>query len=121
MEGITATAALTGVLRATAGHVAWLALEVQDLEGIKDDKSAILVRLYADERDRLARVAQACIASGIDKKEIELQQKTANQLARAVENAIKSVAGLTAEQRKTFGQVLRLELAQLSESAVESE
>jgi hypothetical protein len=104
--------ALMGVLRATAGHVAWLATEVASLEGIDSPEAAGVVSLYGQERDRLARVAKACLDSGISKVEVEVAQEQTKFVAKAVNSALSSIGGLTNEQRKQFGEALRRELGQ---------
>jgi hypothetical protein len=110
--------ALIGMLRATAGHVAWLNIEIAELEGLDggDHQADMLVRLYGEERDRLTRIARACLDAGVDKREVEINQQTSAKLIRAVESAIRAVDGLTTEQRRQFGQVLRLELQRLQAS-----
>ena len=113
--------ALLGVLRATAGHVAWLNTEVGRLNGLADDEGATLVRLYSQERDRLTVVAKACLDAGISKIEVELNQRTTEQVAGAVNAAIKSVDGLSDKQREQFGLALRQELAQLQTQAATDE
>jgi len=50
---------------------------------------------------------------------VKLQQDAANTFASAIDNAIKAVGGLSAEQRKSFGQALRMELAMLAEPATD--
>jgi hypothetical protein len=105
--------ALMGVLRATAGHVAWLNAEVGNLDGIDTPEARSLVDLYGQERDRLARVAKACLDSGISKLEVELAREQTELVAKAVNNALGSIGGLNSEQRKQFGKALRRELQQL--------
>ncbi len=109
--------ALVGMLRATAGHVAWLNAEIAELGDLSDHESNMLVRLYGEERDRLTRIAKACLDAGVEEREVELSQRYAEQISKAVENAITTVNGLTTDQRRQFGQVLRMELAAIQESA----
>jgi len=112
--------ALRGLLRASAGHVAYLSATVQGLTDVASPTSQALLRAYDNERDRLAKVASTCLASGISQRDVKLQQDTANTFAAAIDNAIKAVGGFTTEQRKSFGVALRLELAMLAEPAPES-
>lgn len=111
--------ALVGILRATAGHVAWLNVEIAELDGLngRDHEADMLVRLYGEERDRLTRIAKACLDAGVDKREVDISQQQTTQLAKAIEAAIRAVDGLTTEQRRQFGQVLRLELQALQTTA----
>ena len=111
---ITPAAALMGVLRATAGHVAWLASEVGDLGSIEGPDAANLTRLYAEERERLTRVASACLSAGIRKADVEMAEAQTEALAKAINAAMSHVGGLTSKQKQQFGQALRHELASLS-------
>lgn len=111
---ITPAAALMGVLRATAGHVAWLATEVGSLGSLDGPDAANLTKLYAEERDRLTRVGAACLAAGIGKAEVELAEAQTEAVAKAINAAMSHVGGLSSRQKKQFGQALRRELAGLS-------
>ncbi len=112
--------ALVGMLRATAGHVAWLNAEIAELDNLGNgDDPDRLFRLYGEERDRLTRIAKVCLDAGVDEIEVEVSQKMATQLAKAVESALNAVEDLTPVQRRQFGQVLRLELQHAQTSAVD--
>jgi hypothetical protein len=111
--------ALQGALAASAGHTTWLATEVANLDGLGSLEARTLVSLYGEERDRLTRVAKACIDAGMTKREVELQKQATKSICRAIESALKAVEGLTSEQRRAFGQCLRLELQQLQAAADE--
>lgn len=112
----TPAAALMGVLRATAGHVAWLATEVANLASLNGPDAANLTKLYAEERDRLTRVGSACLSAGIGKAEVEMAEAQTEALAKAINAAMSHVGGLTSKQKQQFGQALRQELAGLSAS-----
>jgi hypothetical protein len=107
-------------LRASAAHTAWLAAEVAALDGVATENRA-LVTLYGEERDRLARVAKACIDSGMTEREVEFAQSATTTLAKAIESAFAGVEGITPAHRKRFGQLLRLALQQLQQSAPKPE
>jgi hypothetical protein len=113
---VSPAAALMGVLRATAGHVAWLATEVSNLGSLEGPDAAHLTKLYAEERDRLTRVASACLSAGIGKAEVEMAEAQTEALAKAINAAMSHVGGLTSKQKHQFGQALRQELANLSAS-----
>jgi hypothetical protein len=113
--------ALRSALAASAGHTAWLSTEVANLDGLGSVEARALVTLYGEERDRLTRVAKACVDAGMTKRDIELQQQTTEALVRAIESAFSAVEGITSEQRRIFGQCLRLELQQLEAAADEPE
>jgi hypothetical protein len=100
--------ALAEVLGLTAGAVAWLAWRVAEDE--KPD--ADVVRLYGEERDRLARVSKAALDVGLDERRVAL----AEGQGRAVAMLLQQVLGdleLTREQRALAPEVVRRRLAEL--------
>lgn len=106
---VTGPSALMGLLQATAGHVEYLresiaAMDAGDLTSEHD--GAVLTRLYADERDRLARVAEACVRAGVSEAMVRLAESQAMLLQRALQVAMEEV-GLTKEQRAALGPALR--------------
>lgn len=111
--------ALLGLLRATAGHVAWLNAEVGALDSISEPEARQVVSIYGEERDRLARVSKACIDAGLTEADVKLAQETTTQISRAVEQAINSVDGLSRDQRQQFGKTLREELGKLQRQAAD--
>lgn len=113
VTGITPAQALKGILQATAGHVAWLNEEVANLGTLEGPEAAMLTNLYADERDRLTRIAKACLDSGIGKAEVEMAEAEVQAQVRAINAAMSHVGGLTNEQKREFGKALRVELAAL--------
>lgn len=106
--------ALMGLLRATSGHVAWLATEVANLASLDGPDAANLTKLYGEERDRLQRIASAALSAGIGKAEVEMAEAQTNALAKAINAAMAHVGGLSNEQKRQFGKALRVELAALS-------
>src|SRR3954452_755487 len=52
------TQALLSMLHFAAGHVAWLREEIAALDDLSSGEGAALVTLYAEERDRVAKVAK---------------------------------------------------------------
>lgn len=110
---VTPAHALKALLQATAGHVAWLSEEVGNLASLDAPEAVSLTALYADERDRLVRIAKACLDSGIGKAEVEMAEETAKAQYNAVTAAMSQVGGLSNRQKKEFGVALRRELAML--------
>lgn len=121
VAGITPAQALKSLLQATTGHVAWLADEVANLGNLEGPEAAMLTRLYADERDRLARIAKACLDSGMGRAEVEMAEAQANALAKAINAAMSHVGGLTTEQKREFGFALRRQLADLASTSGQRE
>lgn len=108
--------ALMGVLRATAGHVQWLAREVQRLGALEDGESKALVSLYSDERDRLARVAKACLDAGIAEAHVKLAEEQTEMVGSLISAVIEDLA-LTPKQRNLVGPAIRRHLTELSQPA----
>jgi hypothetical protein len=120
MERVAPQTALVGILRATAGHVAWLHAQVGALEDLSDREARVMVELYDSERDRLTRIAKACLDAGISEFEVRVTQQHSDFLVRIVDNAVKAIDGWTDDQRKQFGAALRMELAYAAEPADEA-
>lgn len=110
------TQALMGVLRATAGHVQWMAGEVQRLGSLDDGEAQALVKLYSDERDRLARVAKACLDANIAEKEVALAQEQTEWMATLISAVIEDL-GLTPKQRNLVGPSIRRHLTETTQPA----
>jgi hypothetical protein len=111
---VTPAAALMGMLRSTAGSVSWLDAEVKAQTDLESPEAKSLVRLWSDERDRLTRIAAACLSNGIGKAEVEMAEAQTEALAKAINAAMSHVGGLSHDQKRQFGQALRRELAGLS-------
>jgi hypothetical protein len=111
IEGLTAPDALFGLLAATAGHVAWLHSEVKRLDNLGEHEAQVVIRLYDSERDRLARIGEACIRAGIAETQVRVMQAQLELLGRALVNAASAI-GLSESQRRALGRALREELAQ---------
>ncbi|HLH46771.1 MAG TPA: hypothetical protein VKV25_06390 [Acidimicrobiales bacterium] len=69
----------------------------------------VLVRMYDDERDRLAALAQACVKLGLDERRVRLAEAQVERLTGAVTKAVAS-AGLSREQAAAFRRSLAEEL-----------
>ncbi len=108
--------ALMGVLKVTAGHVAWLAGEVQRLEDLEDGMARGIVSLYSDERDRLARVAKACLDANIDEREVKLAEQQMEMIASLISAVVEDL-GLTPKQRNLVGPSLRKHMGSIAQPA----
>jgi hypothetical protein len=109
IAGIQPHQALLSLLRATAGHVAWLHEQLANVEDVTAHDAQVLVRMYNDERDRLTRIGEACLRAGISAEEIRLRQQEMLALGTALSNAART-AGLDAGQQRALGRALREEL-----------
>lgn len=91
--------ALLAVLRATAGHVAFLHREIAGLKNLAEHEARVMVTLYSSERDRLTRVAKACSEVGVSDREVALQQREAALFATAVDQACEKL-GMASDKRR---------------------
>jgi hypothetical protein len=102
----TPLAALKGVLRLTAGHVAWLKVRIAAMDDLDGPEAAMLTKLYGEERDRLTRVGKACLDSGMKQIELEAAERQTAVMGTFLE-AILDELDLTPEQRQQVGPAIR--------------
>lgn len=121
-------AALLEEVHRTAGHIQWLEHVVRDLEreslvrgvtkqvalpdgGRRVEIAAALnawVRLYQSERKHLVEVARTAIACGVARRQVELAEHHAQQIARVVTAILTDLGHDLADERTR--QVVRLRL-----------
>jgi hypothetical protein len=119
IQGIKPHQALLGMLQATTGHVSWLYEEIGALEDLSTPEAQVIVKLYDDERDRAARIAESCLRAGVEEGELRFARRISELLAHVIRAGIDGVGGLTAEQRHKFFEVCMLELQMKSTDAPE--
>lgn len=81
--------ALLDEVRRSAGVVAWLDAEIKklsaaDIEQVDDKgtaRPAVLIQLFGEERDHLARTAKMAIDAGIAERKVQLAEGQAHQMA----------------------------------------
>lgn len=94
-------AALLEELHRTAGHVAWLSLQVQALDtdglhgpvggsqhGHPREEPHVWVRLYQEERRHLADVAKTCVAVGIEERRVAIAEEQGRLLAAVIQGVL---------------------------------
>lgn len=101
IDGLQPKAALLGMLRATAGHFAWLHHEIGGMEDLENREAAVLIRMYDSERDRLTRIAKACSEVGVEEAVIRIHEQEAGLYSAAVEAAFVKL-GLPDAKRREF-------------------
>lgn len=106
--------ALLEELHRTAGAVQWLAAVISDLERGHVAGDSVWLRLYADERDRLVKVAKTCVDVGIEERRVRLAESAGAQLA-AVVRAVLDRLQLSDEQRLLALQVVPEEFRRLGD------
>ena len=115
MADIEPHRALAGLLRATAGHVAWLHSEMAELDDLSTFEAKVIREMYDSERDRLTRISSACIAGGVAERSVRIAERQQEALSTALINAAKT-AGLDDRQRRALGAALREELTRSAAS-----
>lgn len=111
IEDVTAPGALMSLLRASAGHVSWLQSEVAALTDLASHEAEVLVKLYDSERDRLARVGEACVRAGVAEHMVRMEQHRADLTLRAIRDAATDI-GLNSRQLQALGIALRKRLVE---------
>lgn len=128
--------ALLEEVHRTAGHVAWLAAQIQALDpdaliwgkteevekmagefpGIDVTHAAVppvWVELYQRERKHLVDVCKAAIAAGVAERQIRLAERQGQEMAGVFRRVLDAL-GLSTEQRALVPQLLRREIAALT-------
>lgn len=124
--------ALLAELHRTAGHVAWLALLIGDLEhGVNDEgrlrsglkqynaetgeRPSVWIQLYQSERAHLARVASDCLKANIDERRVKLAEDQGRLVADVITRIVTSLGHDTADPG--VREVVRRELTLVSGGA----
>ena len=106
--------ALLGILRATAGHTAYLHAEIQRLDDLASPEAKVLLQLYGSERDRLTTIAGTCLRAGMPRVQIEIRDAVLGHVLDAVTRACEA-AGFDDEMRQELGRQLKLATTELAE------
>lgn len=106
--------ALLSMLYLASGHVAWLREEVAALGDLSDFESRVLIQLYGDERDRVAKVAKAALDAGVADRQVALAERYGATLAELLRGVFADPElALTEAQRARLPDVLRRHLPRL--------
>ncbi len=111
--------ALLAMLHLSSGHTAWLREEIAKMESLDSFESQVIVNLYNDERDRLARVARSCLDAGIAERMV----LAAERYGVAVAGVLRAIfddgdLGLTVGQRDRLPTLVRRHLGSLEQGSV---
>lgn len=108
--------ALLSMLRLSAGMVAWTRSELAHTDDRTSFEAAVLVRMYADERDRTARIAKAALDAGVAERMVRLAESYGELLATLIGNILSDLH-LTVEQRGRAPEIVRGRLLELETGA----
>jgi hypothetical protein len=123
----TAHEALEHELYRTAGHVAWLQMKIAEADesdltervgggggGLPGIEPSVWLKLYAQERDHLTKIAKVCHDVGIDERRTLIAEQQGQLLAQAVQGILLEF-GLANDPRAP--QIVRKYLYQAAGSA----
>jgi len=113
IDGTRPHEALLGLLRSSAGHVAWLMREVGELDDLGTHEAKVILHLYDEERDRLTRVAKAASDAGVDQAEILVMEAQAVTMVKVLRDAAEDI-GLSRDHVAALGNAMRMRLAEAS-------
>jgi hypothetical protein len=103
--------ALLQMLYLASGAVRWLREEIGVLDDLGAFESRVLVQLYGDERDRVARVAKAALDAGVAERQVVLTERYGAALADLLRAIFDDTGlGLTPRQREQLPAILRRHL-----------
>ena len=103
--------ALLGVLHLSAGHLNWVRAELADIEDKASLEGQILMRLFDEERDRIARISKAALDAGVAERQVRLAEMYGEAVAKLLRAVFyDKTLGLTAAQRSRLPDVLRRHL-----------
>lgn len=105
------TEALLTVLYLSAGHLSFIRDELAAREDKTTFDAQVLLRMWDDERDRVARIAKAALDAGVAERQITLAERYAEDMARLLRAVFYDPElGLTVTQRAQLPDVLRRHL-----------
>lgn len=108
--------ALLTMLRLTAGMVAWTRDELARMDDRTTFEGQVLTRIYADERDRTARIAKAALDAGVAERTVRLAESYGELIATLIGNILVDLR-LTPEQQDRAPQIVQARLLELEPSA----
>lgn len=110
------TEALLQMLYLASGAVIWLKDEIAASDDLGTFESRVLVQLYAEERDRVAKVAKAALDAGVAGRQVSLAERHGAWLAELLRRVFADAElGLTAAQQERLPEVLRRHILTLAE------
>lgn len=106
--------ALLQMLYLASGHVAWLREEVGTTADLGTFEAKVLVQLYGEERDRVAKIAKAALDAGVAERQVAIVERYADALADLLRSVFDDPElNLSAVQRSRLPDVLRRHIGRL--------
>jgi hypothetical protein len=82
------TEALLTTLQLSAGQLFWLQAALEDHEDKHDFTGQVLMRLWNDERDRVARISEAALRAGVQERAILQAERYGLKIAQLVDHIL---------------------------------
>jgi hypothetical protein len=79
--------ALLWTIHLSAGHIFWLQADLAalpDEDKLKSFEGQVLMRLWNEERERLARTAKLALDAGVAERQVAMAERFGEQLARLI-------------------------------------
>ena len=107
--------ALLWTVRVSAGHMVLIQSELEKhKDNVTSHEGQVLLRLWSEERDRLARTAKLAVDAGVAEKHIRLVEQAGQDIARLITGILDDL-GLTRAQEAIRAEVIRRHLMALDE------
>lgn len=97
---------LLGLLRASAGHVAYLHAEIGAMTDIDSFEAVVTIEMYNEERRIAQSLSESCLRAGIDEAIVRMAEEDAGLIVRAI-RAVMNELRLTDGQRKALGPAIQ--------------
>lgn len=103
--------AILAVVHLSYGHLCWLRSEIAGYEDKSVFDAQVLLRMYDNERDRVARISKAALDAGIAERQIKLAEHWGGVLAELLQGIFADPElGMSARQNELLPAVLRRHL-----------
>jgi hypothetical protein len=109
LVAIEPTEALMTVLHLSFGHLCWLRSELANAPDKTTFAGQVFMRMYDDERDRVARISKAALDAGVQERTIKLAERWGEMLADLLSGILGELA-LTARQQAAVPAIVRRHL-----------
>ncbi len=108
--------ALLSMLYLASGHVAWLREEVAGTDDLGTFEARVLVQLYGEERDRVAKIAKAALDAGVAERQVVIAERYGEMLYQLLSGIFSDPElALTPAQQERLPELLRRHLLRVDE------
>jgi hypothetical protein len=109
--------ALLHMLYLASGHVAWLREEIAATDDLGTFEARVMVELYGEERDRVAKIAKAALDAGVAERQVRMAEEYGDLLYRFIQGIFGDPElALTPTQQERLPDLLRRHLMRLDQA-----